>query len=336
MRGKRRAGAMGALVLLVGVTGAWLMAANKAQDQTRTSATKAHQAGNYKDAYETLRKLALDPDDDPMKVGSDLELAVTCLRNLGRVDEVDDFREAVIAAHPKNWRLLKAAANSYAGVDHYGYIVAGKFYRGYKRGGGRWVNTFERDRTRALQLMQLALPLAEKDGDKKAAADFHLDFARLLLQGAGWHEPWRLQYLTDLGTLPDYEDGYRYYYGQNTRGAPVDENGNAVYHHKPKSYADAKTDGERWRWMLARTAELDQNRLSEVDMTFANFLHSQFGVASMGRVGFGFRTEEEDRKNDSGTFALHTLKDEETIARLATGIKRFNVPDEFNFLKVCA
>src|SRR5207248_5763187 len=63
-----------------------------------------------------LRKLALDPNDDPMKVGSDLELAVTCLRNLGRVDEIDDFREAVIAAHAKNWRLLKAAANSYAEI----------------------------------------------------------------------------------------------------------------------------------------------------------------------------------------------------------------------------
>src|SRR5204863_3219175 len=239
--------------------------------------------------------------------GKDLDLAVQCQRQLGNVDEIDDFREAVIAAHAKNWRLLQTAALSYANVDHYGYIVAGKFYRGYKRGGGRLVNTFERDRTRALQLMHQALPLAKQDGDKTAVADFHLHFAHLLLQGAGWHDPWRLQYLTDLGTLPDYEDGHGYHYGQSGRGAPVDENGNPVYHHKPKSYAAAKTDGERWRWMLARAAELDPNRTGEVDMIFAHFLHSQFGVASMGAVGFGFRTEEDDRKNDSGTFALHTL-----------------------------
>src|SRR5205085_6991794 len=134
------------------------------------------------------------------------------------------------------------------------------------RGGGRWVNTFERDRSRALQLMQQALPLAEKDGDRTAVAAFHLHFARLLLNGAGRHEPWRLQFLTDFGILPDYEDGYRYY-GQGSRGAPVDENGKPVYHHKPKSYAAAKTDGERWRWMLARAAKLDPNRASEVDMT---------------------------------------------------------------------
>src|SRR5204863_7859366 len=126
-------------------------------------------------------------------------------------------------AHAQTWRLLKTAATTYSNSDQYAYIVAGKFYRGYKRGGGRWVNTFERDHTRALQLMQQALPLAQKDGDRPAVAHFHLHFAQLLLNGAGWHEPWRLQYLTDLGSLPDYEDGYRYYHGQGSRGAPVDE-----------------------------------------------------------------------------------------------------------------
>src|SRR5436305_7841179 len=128
------------------------MAANKAQVQTRDSATKAYNAGNYKDAYQVLRKLALDPKDDPMQVGKDLDLAVDCQRQLGNIDEIDDFREAVIAAHAKNWRLLETAALSYANddvrySDHSGYLVAGKFYRGNKRGEGRSVNSFERDRT---------------------------------------------------------------------------------------------------------------------------------------------------------------------------------------------
>ncbi|MBI1916562.1 MAG: hypothetical protein HYS12_17775 [Planctomycetes bacterium] len=326
MRGKRKAGALGVVVLLVAVAGAWFRAANKAQEQPRDRALKAYNDGNYKDAYQILSKLALDPKADPIQVGKDLDLAVDCQRRLGNSDEIDDFREAVIAAHAKNWRLLQAAALGY--VDD---AVRPADDRVQKRGEGRRVNTFERGRTRALQLMQQALPLAEKDGDKKAVADFHLHFAHLLNR-AGWHEPWRLQSLTDLSTLPDYEEGDRDYYSQSSRGAPVDENGNPVYHHKPRSYAAAKSDGERWRWMLARAAELDPNRASEVDMIFANFLHSQFGVASLAEGGFGFRTKEDDRKNDSGTFALHTLKDDETIARLATGLKRFKVPDEFNFL----
>ena len=69
--------------------------------------------GNYKDAYEGYRALALDPRTDPNRVGSDLQQAVTCLAQLGRVDEIDDFREAVIAVHKDNWRLLQAAAESY-------------------------------------------------------------------------------------------------------------------------------------------------------------------------------------------------------------------------------
>ena len=41
---------------------------------------------------------------------------------------------------------------------------------------------------------------------------------------------------------------------------------------------------------------------------------------------FGFNTlvpQAKDPKNETGTFALHTLAENETIAKLATGIKRF-------------
>src|SRR5262249_45739244 len=162
-------------------------------------------------------------------------------------DEVDDFREAVVAAHAKNWRLLHRAAVSFLRGERYGYIVAGKFYRGNKRGGGRYVSTMERDRVRELQLFQQALALADKDKNNAPVAQFHLDFARMVLQGTGWRESWRLQYLTDLSTLPDYEPGY--YYGSSGRGAPVDEQNKPVFHKVPKSFADASSDGERWRWL---------------------------------------------------------------------------------------
>ena len=68
-------------------------------------------------------------------------------------------------------------------------------------------------------------------------------------------------------------------------------------------------------------------------MIFANFLRSQFGVQTMAYYGCGFRGDD-DKARQSGTYALHTLSDDETIARLATGIKRFKVPDEFNWIKI--
>lgn len=318
-----------AVALSVGVY--WLAAADTPAQ--RDALMKTFQAGNYKDAYEGLRKLALDPKADPALVGQDLTTALQCLQNLGRVDEIDEFREGVIAAHKSNWRLLQTAAETYQNIEHFGFIVAGQFSRGHKRGGGRWVSAMQRDRTRALQLMQQALPAAEKAQDKPAVAQFHFNFANMLLNGSGYHEPWRLQYLTDLTQLPDYEEG-NHYYGGNNRGAPVDAEGNPVFHKMPASYAKAQSDGERWRWNLAMTAELAPARVNEIDMHFAGFLRSQFGVQTMAAWGYHFGAQEDKKDEKTGTFALHTLNDDETIARLATGVKRFKVPDEFNWILI--
>jgi uncharacterized protein YfaS (alpha-2-macroglobulin family) len=316
---------------LVGVIGvAWLLNAAPPEQASRDRLMKAYGDGNYKDAYEGLRRLALDARNAGSEVGEDLKTAINCLQRLGRVDEIDDFREAVVAAHGKDWRLLETAAQTYADVQHYGYIVAGKYYRGDKRGGGRWVNTLQRDRVRALQLMQQTLEHTAKEADKPALARLHLHFADLVRRGAGYHPAWRLQYLTDLSQLPDYEEGYAWY-GGDEHGAPVDADGKPVYYHVPKSYAAAQSDGERWRWLLERAAELDPSRRSEADMRLANFLHKQFGEQTMAYYG---RPSGEDNQDESGTYALATLTDDETIARLATGIKRFKLPDEFNWIKI--
>ena len=98
---------------------------------------KAFQAGNYKDAYDGLRKLALDPNDDPRQVGEDLTWP-SSLRNLGRVDEIDEFREAVDRGPHRELAAAGSGGRSTSRLEHYGFIVAGKFYRGNHRGGGRW------------------------------------------------------------------------------------------------------------------------------------------------------------------------------------------------------
>src|SRR5262245_50925764 len=76
----------------------------------RERCDKLFASGNYKEAYEGYRRLALDPKTDPARVGGDLERAIECLGKLGRTDEIDAFRDAVIAARKDNWRLLQAAA----------------------------------------------------------------------------------------------------------------------------------------------------------------------------------------------------------------------------------
>jgi uncharacterized protein YfaS (alpha-2-macroglobulin family) len=300
----------------------------------RETLQKLFQAGNYKDAYEGFRKRALDPNNDPRKVGDDLRVAVQCLQQLGRVNEIDPLMEGVIGVHQNNWRLLWTAAQVYLEIPHHGFMIAGQFQRGDHRGGGQVVNAAERDRVRALQLMNQARPLATSDDDHGAVGGYLLAFARMLLRGRGQEEAWRLQSLTDLGQLPDYEEGWGYY--QPSRGAPVDAEGNPVFHYVPKSFEEAKTDGQRWRWCLEQAVEMNPHQANEVRIEFANFLWNQFGVQTMAHYGwfFGRAATDDTQKHESGAYALHTLGEDETIARLASGIKRFKLPDEFNFIKI--
>src|SRR5947209_5245781 len=65
---------------------------------------KAFEAGQFKEAFEGARAIALDPKEDPKAAAEGLYLAVESLRKLGRVEEVDDFREAVLKAQPVSIR----------------------------------------------------------------------------------------------------------------------------------------------------------------------------------------------------------------------------------------
>lgn len=330
MKTNSRRRSLAVLFLAISCAALWIYADQPPAGQRLSQANKLFQQGNYKEAYELYRQEATFPQASSANASEAMHKGVQSLMNLGRTDEIDEFREKVVEVHHKNWRVLEQVALSYENHDHHGYIVAGKFYRGYHRGGGRYVNAAQRDRVRALQLLQQAQPFAVEDADKKAVGTFFLHFARTLVQGTGYVEPWRLQELTDLKELPDYEDGW-YWRGQTAKGAPVDAEGNPIFHKLPKSFDTAQSDGERWRWFMLQAVEADPARRNEVDVMFADFLRNQFDVQTMARYG---RVFDDDSKDETGIFAVHTLKDDETIAQLASGIKRFKLPDEFNFITI--
>ncbi len=247
------------------------------------------------------------------------------------------MRDQVIALQKDNWRLLQAAAETFVAGPSYGFLISGKFERGPHRGGGKAVNAAERDRVRALQLLAQGMDKAMADPDRAGAGRYLLTLAHILMGQRGATEAWRLQTLTDLKTLPDYEEGYGrggWYPGQQTAGAPVDADGNPIYYHVPKNFAAATNDGQRWRWALTQAAELSPEQLNTVRFTLASFCASQFGTQTISGSN-PFTAEDEDAaRAQADPYSLRTLTDEETVARLATGIKRFKLPDEFNFLKL--
>jgi alpha-2-macroglobulin len=317
-------------------------------EKSRDKANLEYRNGNYKDAYEIFRKLSLNKDNDITQVPADYNMGVSCLQSLGQYKDFDSFRNEVVEAHPDNWRLFQAAARSLFNAHHYGTIIAGEFERGYQRGGGRYVNTIERDRVEALGLMSKGLVALEAGKGKKGGlvravigtnhsevSGFYMEFARMLVGYRGYQESWRLQYNTDFSDLPDYEDGYGYY-NSGVMGAPVDAEGNPVFHKLPESYELAASDGERWRYFLRRAMDVYPINKNSIKQEYAAFLYNQFGVQTLayfGRQYAGFGSDEAG-DNDSGTYALYTLEENETIARLATGIKRFKLPDDANFLKI--
>ncbi|GAB4138696.1 MAG: alpha-2-macroglobulin family protein [Thermogutta sp.] len=300
----------------------------------RVKAMQLLQEGNYREAYDIFQRLLTAPAQDARAVCQDLPAAWQCLAQLNRMHEIDALIEKSVDAQAENWRFLAAAAELYRQLPHQGFLIAGEYRRGPHRGGGEVANSYQRDRVRALQLMRQAMPLADRDDNRGEAARFYLQFAQMWLEGAGGVEAWRLGALTDLETLPDYESGWGYW-GQ-TRGAPVDPDGKPIFYTAPKTFAEAANDGQRWRWCLTQAKEFDPSLADQIDFQFADFLWSQFGVQTMADYGWFFaRLESEEKPSgEAGTWALHLLSEDETMARLADGVKRFPLPEEFNYIRI--
>ncbi|MGL6226109.1 MAG: alpha-2-macroglobulin family protein [Thermoguttaceae bacterium] len=316
------------------------------------SCLKLTEQGLWKEALEQLVPWTLSKNIEPNEVGKGQQLAIQCLSMLNRTNEIDAYLEEVITVHSDNWRLLQSAAQSYLNMDHSGFMIAGQFERGPNRGGGQYASAVERDRVRALQLMQQASELLKDETDKGAVADFYYQYAQFWKDGRDGELSWMLQNLTDLAVLPDYVFGYEnyYFFRPTLSKAPVDVDENPVYYTIPAAFSDAKNDGERWRWCLEQSVVHDPAQFQgRTLLDRARFSQNQFGVETMIEYSFFFRndrmkngassakSQDSDgktgtREQETGTWALHTLAENETIAKLAIGIRRWMLPDEQDYI----
>jgi alpha-2-macroglobulin len=307
------------------------------RDRNRDRAEKLFTDRNYPDAFEAYRAFALDPKDAPDRIGPDLKRAIECLAYLGREDEVDALCDTFLAIHPGTWRWRQAVAEMYlTELPHFGYLVAGRFER-YPRGGfqaEREVGAYERDRSRVLQLLSRGLDRATTDPDHHAAGVYLLTLARALMGTSATYDCWRLQNLTPLDALDDYDrDSSRYLWSGRPRGAaPVEPDGTPVYYRVPESFAAAGNDGERWRWALTRAAQVDPSLIIGTRLELAGFLLSQFGTQTI--TEWASDIDVDKGPGGIGPETLAALRDDETVARLANGIRRFTLPDSFNPIKI--
>ena len=296
----------------------------------RETSARQLEAGNFKEAYQGYRKLLLESLPDGEAAG-DLRQAIACQAKLGVQAEFDELVEASVQRHATDWKLLFEASTAYSNAQHSGVLIAGEFKRGPHRGGrAKYVVSVDRDRVRSMQLMLAAMEQAKGTATNVELARLHGKMVQYLAQS---RPSWKLQSLTDMTTLPEVSDQQGFWrgsFGRSTQGAPVDEAGKPIFHKVPASWKDAVSDGERWRWSLMQMAELDPNRASEAEINYASFLHSQFGVQTLG--GMFSRSGDENPKDSP--WNVRFLSEDETIARLATGPQRFTLPDSENPIKL--
>jgi len=306
--------------------------------ERRASADKTMQAGNWNDALKVWREILVLPEHTGQPLAEDLDKAVQCVQRLNKWELWDAVVEDTVKSHAQDWRLLQAAAVHFQSTQSRGTIISGEFQRG-QHAGGKHVSSEDRDRVRSLQLFEQAVKSVETADEKpEVKAGFYAQVVQSITQRAGWE----LQALTDLTKLPDYEENQHVRFGRgrwhgpqpygDDRGAPVDAKGEPVFHKTPESWAAAKSDGERFRWLLAQQAKQGARHALEADMTFARWLRGQFDVQTIAQ--YWRAPEDDDNARQDGLLTLHTLKENETIARLATGVKRFTLPDEFNFIAI--
>ncbi len=306
--------------------------------EKRTKAQKLQSDGNWKDALVLWKELMTAPDNAGKPLAEDTAHLVECLGAGNIWGEFDELMDKAVTAHPKDWRLLAAVAAQYSeNVPHWGLIIENRFQRG-GQGSGKRVGSADRDRVRAMQLLEQAFVTVT--GSAEAAARDAEQFYALFAETIASRESWELQALTDLKTLPDYDEqniyGRRFggrgmFAPSADRGAPVDEKGDPVFHHTPQSWDTSASDGERWRFVLTKLAACGEQGKEIADTAFARFLKEDFDVHTMAQ--WWRPMEDDDEKNrQQSIFAVHTLKETETIARLATGVKRFTLPEEFNFI----
>lgn len=149
-------------------------------------------------------------------------------------------------------------------------------------------------------------------------------------------ERWRLQAKTDLDVLPDCEPISHRYNASRRQGAPVDADGAPVFFATPETFDAAQNDGERALYMESQAFAVG-NPAERFHLLQARGTRAQatFGVQTLSDYSryFPSRADEPNAPtSETGIWDLHTLDDSETIAKLATGVKRFKLPDDENCL----
>ncbi|WP_411825821.1 alpha-2-macroglobulin family protein [Luteolibacter sp. AS25] len=288
----------------------------------RGQAEKLEQEGNWREAYELRVKLLRESDDE--RSGEDLSSAVQSLNNLGEQEEFDPLLAEITELKKGNPDLMLAAGHAYLYANHYGRLLDNKFQRG-SNGRGDYRNVMEQDRVRAIQCFFQAWEAAAKGGAEEVAALGRLGdalrFSRIDRQFL-----WKFYELTDLSAELDYTEQIDQI---SSEGAPVDQDGEPSWIDIPESWDLAASDAERWRWLTRKISEIEAQSGLQEEYEWLSFCQNNYGVETLAGYSWWGKPDADER---DGMLSATTLEETETIARLANGVKRFKLREDYQFI----
>ena len=289
----------------------------------RKQAIELEKQGNWREAYELRVKILREVDDADS--ATDLRQALQSQRQLNKPQKFDPLLAELTESKKDNPAFMQAAGSAFLGTHgSYGQILDGGFQRGMN-GRGDSIQVQEQDRLRALQCFLQALGTVEKGGAKEVEILRQIGSA-LTMSRTGSGNVWRLHLLTDVKAVPDYTERIDMI---TSEGAPVNAEGNPVWIDVPESWETAASDGERWRWTMEEIARIDPTQAAAEGLQWFGYCQAHYDVNTL--ASFSWWSQPEVKERD-GILQASTLKETETIARLANGVKRFTLREDHQFI----
>ena len=288
-------------------------------------AAKLRDEGHFAEAYVAFTNVVFAQDGVSVTDGDRAQAlldAPRCLANLKRFDEAEPLLDKALLER-KEFAVHVAYSQAIGELPHYGKMVKGVFSRENEWRGH--YSSVEHDRVKRLKCLEAIMPEVSKQTKLRQRWFWNEVVGALEMNERNRGAAWKLQELTLLTEVPlieekngwsrsDFEEGF----------APVDENGEPIFYEVPRTWAVAKNDGERWMFANAMRADVDEAGRRNSARSLGDFAENQFGVHKLRGEG--------DLEKLIGD--LRSLDDDETITRLANGVKRFKLPVEYNYLRM--
>lgn len=282
--------------------------------------------GNYAEAYVAYTNIVFASDSAEVTDGNRAQAlldAPRCLAKLKRFDEAEPLLDKAILER-REFAVHVAYSQALGELPHYGKMVKGVFSR-VNEWWGVLYSSVEHDRVKRLKCLEAIMPDLAKQTKLRQRWFWNEVVNALEMNGRNRGAAWKLQELTSLTEIPQVEE--RVNLGESdfeVGPAPVDENGEPLFYGLVKSWDEAKNDGERWMFANTARAAVDDFGRRNSARSLGAFAQNQFGVYRL--------RDEGDLKNLIED--LRSLEDDETITRLANGIKRFKLPVEYNYIRM--